>query len=125
MNRWTTAARGTVPQSRQGIPQGELNQIICMSMEWSKIPNTLLEDEAGQLWLAFMVDGTIDDDGGYEPVDAVTALEWLQHVSEFTEGYDCDVADVCRIALAELARRPSDMDRVKAGTKFGRAQKTK
>lgn len=94
-------------------------------MEWSKIPNTLLEDEAGQLWLAFMVDGTIDDDGGYEPVDAVTALEWLQHVSEFTEGYDCDVADVCRIALAELARRPSDMDRVKAGTKFGRAQKTK
>jgi hypothetical protein len=33
------------------------------------------------------------------------------NVSEFCDGYDGDIADVCRIALAELARRPTDLER--------------
>jgi hypothetical protein len=86
-----------------------------MEGEWSKIPNMLCEDAAGQLWLAFAhgrMPGKIDPEGGFEAVTVETALEWVQHISEFTDGYDGDIADVCRIALAELARRPSDLERV-------------
>jgi hypothetical protein len=81
-----------------------------MAAEWSKIPNTLFEDATGQLWLAFTKEGRpgeIDPDGGFEAVTVEEALDWLQHVSEFTDGHDGDIADVCRIALAELARRPA------------------
>ena len=113
--RWTAAARGEMRVRRLGKPKGELNQIIRMAAEWSKIPNTLFEDAAGQLWLAFTegrLPGEIDKEGGFEAVNVETALEWLQAVSEFTDGYDGDIADVCRIALAELARRPKDPERV-------------
>lgn len=119
LNRWIATARHAVQAARQGKPKGELNQLIRMSAEWSKIPNTLYEDEAGNLWLAFTKQGepgcpgAIDEEGGFEAVSVETALDWLQHVSEFTDGHDGDVADVCRIALAELARRPSYVDMVK------------
>ena len=115
VDRWTAAARGTVEARRLGRPKGELNRLIRMSAEWSKIPNTLFEDVAGKLWLAFTSKGEpteIDPDGCFEAVTVEEALEWLQAVSEFTDGYDGDVADVCRIALAELARRPTDLERV-------------
>ena len=48
-DRWTNAARGEVQARRLGKPKGELNEIIHMGEEWSKIPNTLFEDAAGQL----------------------------------------------------------------------------
>jgi hypothetical protein len=118
-DRWTAAARGEVHARRLGKPKGELNEIIHMGEDWSKIPNTLFEDATGQLWLAFkkgrkLDHDQIDPDGGFEAVTVEEALDWLQHVSEFSAGYDGDIADVCRIALAELARRPTDLDRVKA-----------
>ena len=115
-DRWTAAARGEVQARRQGKPKGELNEIIHMAADWSKIPNTLFQDATGQLWLAFTEvrkPGKIDPDGGFEAVTVEEALIWAQHVAEFCDGYDGDIADVCRIALAELAHRPSDLDRVK------------
>ena len=130
---WTAAARGTVQQAKRGTPRGDCAVLAKMEAEWTKTPNALMEDEAGHLWLAFMHKGAIDDDEGYEPVTVEEALTWLQHVSELADGYDVDVADVCRIALGELARRPNDMDRVKAavmseikaGTSFGRGRNAK
>lgn len=116
VDRWTAAARGKVKEATRGQPRGNVEVLCQMHATWSKIPNVLLEDEAGQLWLAFMCgrNGTIDDDNGYEAVTVEEGLEWIKTVSEFTDGWDGDVADVCRIALAELARRPTDLDRVKA-----------
>ena len=102
-------ARGVDRKPKLGKPKGELNQIARMEADWSKIPNVLFEDEAGQLWLAFVKgkigQGEIDEEGGFEAVDVVSALTWLKNVSEFCDGYDGDIADVCRIALRELARR--------------------
>ena len=129
IDRWTNAARGEVQARRQGKPKGKLEVLLQMGNKWSRIPNTLLEAESGQLWLAFAEarkPDKIDPEGGFEAVTVETALEWIQRVSEFCDGYDGDIADVCRIALAELARRPSDLERVKraveaerkAGTKF-------
>ena len=137
LDRWTAAARGKVEASRKGKPSGELNQIILMDKEWSKLPNTLLEDATGQLWLAFVhgyLPSEIDPEGGFEAVTVQEGLEWIQNVSEYADGWDGDVADVCRIALAELARRPADLERVKAAfaeeaewrarTKPGRARQS-
>jgi len=137
---WTAIACGAVERKpgKPGEPKGKLKVLVQMDRDWSKIPNTLLEDESGQLWLGWCephghncpqpMEGTI-----LELVDVESALTWIKNVSEFADGYDGDIADVCRIALAELARRPCDIDRVKraiaeeaaAGTKFRCAQKVK
>jgi len=134
-NRWTCAARGTAlnKQIILGTPRGKCEPLFVMGESWLKIPKALLEDAAGNLWLAFVEKGEIDKEGGFEPADVVQALTWLQHVSEYCDGWDGDIADVCRIALGELARRPSDLERVRravmeetqAGCKPRRARKVK
>lgn len=109
VDRWPSAARGgaLAKQARKGIPHGDCDVLIQMGNEWNRIPNALMEDADGNLWLAFMHDGTTDDDEGYEAVSVIEALTWAQHVSEFCDNYSGDIADVCRIALAELRRGPA------------------
>ena len=110
VDRWTAAARGIVQEAKLGQPKGDVDVLCQMDAEWANIPNVLIEDEAGQLWLGYMCrTGAIGDEEGYEAVTVEEALTWMQHVSEFVDGYTCELADVCRIALAELARRPSDL----------------
>jgi hypothetical protein len=136
---WAAIARGAVERKPKfGKPKGKLECLVQMGDNWSKIPNTLLEDEAGQLWLSSQ-DVTLTREGKrtkgcvFEAVDVVAALTWIKNVSEFCDDYDGDIADVCRIALAELARRPTDLERVsramlekrQAGFKPRRARKDK
>jgi len=119
MDRWTAAARGAAERKPKfGKPKGKLECLVQMADNWSKIPNTLLEDEAGQLWLSsqdvrLTSQGERMKRGAFEAVDTVAALTWIKNVSEFCDGYDGDIADICRIALAELARRPIDLERVR------------
>lgn len=111
----TTGSAASAPSV--GKPKGELKQLARMEASWSKLPNTLIEDETGQLFFAFTderLGDAIEPDGGFEAVDVETALDWLQHVSDFVDGWDGDVADVCRLALREIRSRPTDMDRIKA-----------
>ena len=135
-DRWTAAVRGKVEARRLGTPKGELTLLFQMEAEWARIPNSCFEDEAGQLWLAHAKlraePVKIDTERGYEAVTGKEFLEWLHHVLEFVDGYDGDPVDICRIALAELARR-SDLARVQravmedrqAGFKPRRARKEK
>lgn len=104
-------------QTKPGKPGGELEVLLQMENQWSKVKNTLLEDASGQLWLASLehrmqLTPELIEATNFKPVDVVTALTWIKNVSEFADGFDGDIADVCRIALAELARRPTDLERV-------------
>jgi hypothetical protein len=111
LNCWVAVARyGPAVAARLGKPKGELTVIARMEAEWSEIPNTLYEDTAGHLWLAFTKDRMrceIDKQRGFEDVNVEMALDWMIHTLEFCDGWDGDPADICRIALAELARRPT------------------
>lgn len=116
-DRWTTTARGaaTVKEARQGQPKGELDMIVRMEADWSRIPNTLFEDATGQLWLAFTKERTPNEakpEGELEAATVEEALEWMQHVLEFCDGWDGDPADICRLSLREIRSRPSDLERV-------------
>jgi hypothetical protein len=91
-----------------------------MEATWSRIPNTLLEDANGELWLAFTSERfncgeptAADLQSDPEAVTVEEALEWMQHVLEFCDGYDGDPADICRLALRELRSRPSTLDMVR------------
>jgi hypothetical protein len=113
LDRWTARSEAETKLARSGKPKGKLNAICAMENDFSRIPNALFEDEAGQLWLAFAEHFKIQPEGGFEAVNVETALAWLQYVSEFVDGYDCDIADICRLALREIRSRPSDLERVK------------
>jgi hypothetical protein len=119
MDRWTETARGAVPAkaAMQGKPKGELELLFQMEAEWSRIPNTCFEDEAGRLWLADAKLRSnpiqIDTERGYEAVTGEEFLDWMLHVLEFVEGYDGDPVDICRIALREIRSRPTGVQRVK------------
>lgn len=117
---WSAVARGAVERkpSEPGKPKGKLELLVQFENEWSRIPNTLLEDASGHLWLAHCTPHAqwtpeLIEATAFEAADVVGALTWIQNVSDLCDGYDGDVADVCRIALAELARRPSPVDLVK------------
>ena len=106
---WQGIARGAVDR-KPGKPKGKVEIIVQVDRDFSKIPNTLVEDKAGQLFLASWEPGAMNHPerqkgSDLEPVDVVGALTWIQHVTEFAAGYDGDIADVCRIALRELDRR--------------------
>jgi len=113
-NLWAAAVGGAAGRQAAGPgkPKGELRALVQMAADWRKVPNTLLEDETGQLWLAYCEperNGRAEVKKGtsVELVDVAGALTWLQNVSELCDGWSGDVADVCRIALGELARRPA------------------
>jgi hypothetical protein len=133
LDRWTNRSEAATEEARSGKPEGQVSPVAVIEASFSRIPNSLFEDASGKLWLGFTEHFELDPEGGFEAVDVETALAWLQYVSEFSDGAEFDVADICRIALAELARRPSDIDRVKhaiaeetkAGFKPSRARKEK
>ena len=103
-------------QAKPGKPSGELEVLLQMDNQWSKLKNTLLEDASGQLWLAsyeprVQLTPELIEATNFKQVDVVAALTWIKNVAEFADGFDGDIADVCRIALAELARRPARKER--------------
>jgi hypothetical protein len=112
INRWLDRARSAATKAKSDEPKGKLDQVFRMEAEWSRVPNTLLEDQTGQLWLAFTVSSEIDTDEGFEAVTAEEALTWLQHALEFSDSWDGDPIDICRLALQEIRSRPSDGERV-------------
>ena len=95
------------PEAKANTPRGEVELLIVMHRQWQRIPNTLIEDETGQLWLAYgnYWSEEINTDRGYQSVDVIQALTWLHDVSDWCDGWCGDVADVCRIALTELKRK--------------------
>jgi hypothetical protein len=113
LDRWTARSEAETAKARAGKPKGKLNSICAMENDFSRIPNALFEDEAGQLWLAFVERHELQKEGGFEATDVEGALAWLQYVSEFVDGYDCDIADICRLALREIRSRPTALQMVK------------
>ena len=97
---------------KQDKPSGDLNLIFKGG--WCHgAPNGIIEDGSGQLWLAFLewsvrpgmnrpIPGT-----EFKRLDSVAALAWIENASQFLDGYECDVADICRIALGDLRRLAS------------------
>jgi hypothetical protein len=98
-----------------------------MEATWSRIPNTLLEEANGKLWLTFTGNRfncgeptQSDLQSDPEAVTVEEALEWLQQVLEFCDGYDGDPADICRLALREIRSRPSPLEMVRRAVREDR-----
>ena len=82
--------------------------------------NTLFEDATGQLWLASTKERMPSEakpEGEFEAVTVEEALEWMQHVLEFCDGWDGDPADICRLALREIRSRPTNLELVAKAVK--------